>query len=405
MQRGASSSTNRVRARRRDGHERAERLLAAVEERARGERRRAPARTRRRRGSATRTTCGRSRSQPRRAARPSSAAPSRRAARSSKKSLIRFFSVSRSSTWIFLIATAAWFATARREVDARVPLGDERAEQLVARDERHRDPRRAPAAAELRPELAQARSSRASPRRRADRPAQAAAAPRPARADRGGTRVAPSSSTAAATTSVRARRSSRRARPPRRARSGARARRRAAASRRRAGRSRSRPATSDALETRNSTSASVNSRGASVSSGDRADRIAAPAEDRHRDERLEPLLLELGHVLHARIVERVVADERRLAGARAPTRRAPPRARARSCRRAGAYGGDAARSTSRSPSSLDEIDEAGVHGARVGEQPHDAARGPPRDRATTPTVEMISCSTRASPAGAAIGGS
>ena len=38
-----------------------------------------------------------------------------------------------------------------------------------------------------------------------------------------------------------------------------------------------------------------------------------PAEDRDREERLEPLLLELRDVLVARVVERVVADERRLA--------------------------------------------------------------------------------------------
>jgi hypothetical protein len=47
--------------------------------------------------------------------------------------------------------------------------------------------------------------------------------------------------------------------------------------------------------------------------GDCADRIARAAEDRERQQRLEPLLLELGHVLRARIGSRVVADERGLA--------------------------------------------------------------------------------------------
>ena len=64
-------------------------------------------------GSATRTTCGWSRSQPRRAARPSRSPRERPPASSSKKSLMRFFSVSCSITCTFLIPTATWLAIAR----------------------------------------------------------------------------------------------------------------------------------------------------------------------------------------------------------------------------------------------------------------------------------------------------
>src|SRR2546425_6262668 len=45
---------------------------------------------------------------------------------------------------------------------------------------------------------------------------------------------------------------------------------------------------------------------------DDADGITVPAEQRDRHERLEPLLLELGHVVEARVVESVLADEGRL---------------------------------------------------------------------------------------------
>ena len=56
--------------------------------------------------------------------------------------------------------------------------------------------------------------------------------------------------------------------------------------------------------------------------GDRADRLAGAPDDRHGEERLEPLLLELRHVLHPRVGERVVADERRLAVLDRPPREA-----------------------------------------------------------------------------------
>ena len=110
------------------------------------------------------------------AAEPGRAALERRRATSppascSKKSLIRFFSVSRSISSIFLSATAVWLATARARSTSEVPRGGEEAEQLVVRDERHGDRRGAAAARELRAELRQAdrrrRASAAAARRRA----------------------------------------------------------------------------------------------------------------------------------------------------------------------------------------------------------------------------------------------
>ena len=82
---------------------------------------------RRGRGGAGR---GRSRAAPRALRASPSAAPP---ASSSKKSLIRFFSVSRSISSIFLIATAVWFATARARSTSTVPSATQQPEQLVAR--------------------------------------------------------------------------------------------------------------------------------------------------------------------------------------------------------------------------------------------------------------------------------
>ena len=65
--------------------------------------------------------------------------------------------------------------------------------------------------------------------------------------------------------------------------------------------------------TRKSTSSSENSRGASVWAVIAPIALARAPDDRHREQRLELLLLELGHVLRARVGERVVADERGLA--------------------------------------------------------------------------------------------
>ena len=102
-----------------------------------------------------------------------------------------------------------------------------------------------------------------------------------------------------------------------------------------------------------------------------ADRVAALAEHRDRDERLEFFLLELRHVLHARVAERVLADERGLAAVERPPGKPfatlqldltdEPAVRFR----CGAEHESL-------PVPLEEIDEAGVDGARVGEQLHDA---------------------------------
>ena len=103
--------------------------------------------------------------------------------------------------------------------------------------------------------------------------------------------------------------------------------------------------------------------------GDRADRLARAADDRHGEQRLVALLLELRHVLHPRIGERVLADERRLAVLCGPPREAlaplerdlPDLALVRRRRRAH----DEPRVV------LDEVDEAAVDAARVRHEPHD----------------------------------
>ena len=81
-------------------------------------------------------------------------------------------------------------------------------------------------------------------------------------------------------------------------------------------------ATSAADVTMKSTSASVNSRGRLGVRRDRADRLAAAPDDRQCDKRLVALLLELRHVLHARVGKSVVADERRLGVLDRPPREA-----------------------------------------------------------------------------------
>jgi hypothetical protein len=103
---------------------------------------------------------------------------------------------------------------------------------------------------------------------------------------------------------------------------------------------------------------------------DDADHGAVLAEDRDRDKRLEPLLIELRHVLHAGVGEKVVADEGGLLLLRHPPGEpfAP-------------FEGDAAdvlavrlaRRTQDQPVTalVDEVDTAGVNGAGVGEQADD----------------------------------
>ena len=55
---------------------------------------------------------------------------------------------------------------------------------------------------------------------------------------------------------------------------------------------------------------------------DDADRISSSADQGHRHEGLESLLLQFRHMVEARVVERVLADERRLATLERPPREA-----------------------------------------------------------------------------------
>jgi hypothetical protein len=101
-----------------------------------------------------------------------------------------------------------------------------------------------------------------------------------------------------------------------------------------------------------------------------SEHVAVAREDRDRDHGLEALLLELGHVLHARVVERVVADELGRLGPGHPAGeplvdaprelahqvRVPRRGRAQD-----------------QPVALHEVDEGGVAAGRVGRDVHDPA--------------------------------
>ena len=105
----------------RNTQERAGLLVAAIEESSLGQppRERALELVRGRGGGGERSRW--SRSQPSRAARPSRPGSDSPRASCSKKSLIRFFSVSRSISSIFFRATAAWLATARARSTSDVP--------------------------------------------------------------------------------------------------------------------------------------------------------------------------------------------------------------------------------------------------------------------------------------------
>ncbi len=107
--------------------------------------------------------------------------------------------------------------------------------------------------------------------------------------------------------------------------------------------------------------------------GDDADDISGATADRQREQRLEAFLLELRDVLHTRVGERVVADERRLA----PLRRVPRESLATiephlaDLALVGRRGG-----AEREPTAVavQEIDEAGVHAARVRYEANDGAQ-------------------------------
>ncbi len=114
-------------------------VVAVVEQGSRSRRPGAPSRPPRPGGATSTTTYVRSRSQPSRVARPSTAPSTLPPASCSKKSLIRFFSVSRSISSIFLIATAVWFAAARARSTSVVPSALIRPEELVVGDDRDGD--------------------------------------------------------------------------------------------------------------------------------------------------------------------------------------------------------------------------------------------------------------------------
>ena len=106
---------------------------------------------------------------------------------------------------------------------------------------------------------------------------------------------------------------------------------------------------------------------------DHPDHVAGLGEDRYRDHRLEALLLELGDVLHPRVLHRVLADELRGLRPGDPARQALVDAEpqladeARVARR---------RRAQRQPVALEEVDEAGVAAGRVGGDLDDAVQHP-----------------------------
>jgi hypothetical protein len=106
---------------------------------------------------------------------------------------------------------------------------------------------------------------------------------------------------------------------------------------------------------------------------DHADHVAVAGEDRHRDHRLEAFLVQLGHELHARVLERALADELGRLGARDPAGQPLVEApfeladQLRVARRGGAQ---------HQPVALDEVDEARVAASRVRRDLDDAAEHP-----------------------------
>ncbi len=103
---------------------------------------------------------------------------------------------------------------------------------------------------------------------------------------------------------------------------------------------------------------------------DRADGLATLAVERHRNERLKSLFLELGHVLHTRIVEGVLADERRLALGERPPGKTLAALQLDAAREVRVRGGSGAQHEPL-PVTIEEVDEAGVRSAGVREQAND----------------------------------
>ena len=101
-----------------------------------------------------------------------------------------------------------------------------------------------------------------------------------------------------------------------------------------------------------------------------ADHVAVAGEDRHRDHRLEALLVELRHELHARVLERALADELGRLGARDPAGQPlvePPAELAHQLRV------PRRRGPQNEAVALHEVDEAGVAAGGVGGDLDDAA--------------------------------
>ena len=269
----------------------ADRVVAAVEERPRRERLRAPSRGGRRAELAARTRWRWSRSQPRRAARPSRSPPHAPPRELLEEVLDQVLLGQPLDQLDLLDRDSRLVRDGAREVDLGRPLGRSagRAAPRSRRAGRRRSSSgrcgRSPARARRAPSVVARPRSRAATRRAAGAPR------RPRRAGRGGRQAAPRSSTLrAGRPQGGARRASRPGRSSRRAAvrcSSSPTRRRVSSYRRAFSIA---PATSEALETRKSTSACVNSRGASVWSVIDADRRSVLREDRDRDERLEPLL-------------------------------------------------------------------------------------------------------------------
>ena len=101
---------------------------------------------------------------------------------------------------------------------------------------------------------------------------------------------------------------------------------------------------------------------------DHPDDVAGPADQRHGDHRLEVVLVELGDVVVARVLERVVADQHRLARARDPA--ADPLADAEP-RPADEVAMDRRRGPQHEPLVLDQVHQAGVAVRRLAQDPDD----------------------------------
>ena len=102
---------------------------------------------------------------------------------------------------------------------------------------------------------------------------------------------------------------------------------------------------------------------------DDAQHLARAGGHRDGDHRLEVLLLELGHVLHARVRQRVLADERGLAGPCDPACQPLVEGELDLAHHVGV---DARRGADPQPVSIAQVDEAGMAARRLGDELDDA---------------------------------